>query len=332
MKIVVTGGTGFLGRHIVWRAAAAGAEVVFTGRNPRAAEEVMRHAAVPVRWQALEHGQPGAGAALSRAARHADALIHCAALSSPWGREEDFRRANVDSTAEVIAACRDNGLRRLVHVSTPSVYFDFRDRLAIREDAALPSPVNTYARTKLAAEALLREASLPELAILRPRALFGPWDQTLLPRLLRVMRHGKVPLMRGGRILLDLTYVDNAVDAVWLALTRPLPRALNTWNVSNGEPRELLDVLGLMAREFGLPLRTRRLPWPLVALMAQAMETVSTWSHGREPPMTRYSAGVLAFSQTLDIGALRAELGYQPAVSIDEGIRRHAAWWREQRT
>lgn len=328
MKILVTGGTGFLGRHVAWRAADEGAEVVFTGRNADAANEVIRHAPGPVRWQPLEHGDDGAAQAMTEAARSANVIVHCAALSSPWGAFDEFERANVTSTAEVIAACRANEVPRLVHISTPSLYFGFADRLAIREDAVLPPAANAYVLTKLAAERMVRDAGLPEVAILRPRALYGPWDQTLVPRILRVMTQGAMPIMRGGRIHLDLTYIDNAVEAVWRAATLPLPRAVNTWNVSNGEPRELLDVLTVMAREFGLPLRTRRVPWPLVDFVARCLEILARLGSGQEPPLTRYSAGVLAFSQTLDVSALRNDLGWQPKVGIDEGIRRHAKWWR----
>lgn len=330
MKLVVTGGTGFLGRHLVWRAAAEGAEIVFTGRNARAADEVIRHTTAPVRWQPLEHGDEAAERTLTEAAQSADAMVHCAALSSPWGAFDEFQRANVASTAEVIAACKANGVRRLVHISTPSLYFGFADRLAIREDADLPPSANDYVRTKIAAEQLIHSARLPEVAILRPRALFGPWDQTLVPRLLRVMTKGAMPIMRGGRIQIDLTYIDNAVEAVWLALTQPLPRAVNTYNVSNDEPRELIDVLTVMAQEFGLPLRTRKVPWLLVELIARGLETYARIGSGKEPPLTRYSAGVLAFSQTLDVSALRDELGWKPIVGINEGIRRHAEWWKRQ--
>lgn len=330
MKLVVTGGTGFLGRHLVWRAAAEGSEIVFTGRNARAADEVIRHTQAPVRWQPLEHGDEAAERTLTEAAQSADAMVHCAALSSPWGAFDEFQRANVASTAEVIAACEANGVRRLVHISTPSLYFGFADRLAIREDADLPPSANDYVRTKIAAEQLIHAARLPEIAILRPRALFGPWDQTLVPRLLRVMTKGAMPIMRGGRIQIDLTYIDNAVEAVWLALTQPLPRAVNTYNVSNDEPRELIDVLTVMAQEFGLPLRTRKVPWLLVELIARGLETYARIGSGKEPPLTRYSAGVLAFSQTLDVSALRDELGWKPIVGINEGIRRHAEWWKRQ--
>jgi nucleoside-diphosphate-sugar epimerase len=330
MKVLITGGTGFLGRHLVWRAAREGAEVVFTGRNARAAAEVMRLAPAPVQWQALSHGDATAERTLIEAARNADAIVHCAALSSPWGRYAEFHRANVVSTAEVIAACHAHDVPRLVHVSTPSIYFGFADRMGIREDAELPRPANDYVRTKLMAEELVKQAGLHGVAILRPRALFGPWDQTLMPRILRVMRKRALPIMRGGRIQLDLTYIDNAVEAAWLALTRPLPRRLCIYNVSNGEPRELADLLATMAREFALPLRTRKLPWPVVDVLARGMEVGARVLGGGEPALTRYSAGVLAFSQTLDVSGLRNELGWRPGVSIDEGMGRHARWWREQ--
>jgi nucleoside-diphosphate-sugar epimerase len=330
MKILITGGTGFLGRHLVWRAAAEGAEVVFTGRSSAAAQEVIRLAPRPVVWQALEHGSPDAASSLQTLAQGTDAIIHCAALSAPWGTAEAFHQANVASTQEVLDAGHAAGTRRLIHVSTPSLYFGFADRLDIREDDPLPPPANEYARTKAIAETLVKQNPLPESVILRPRALFGSWDQTLVPRLLRVMQRGPLPLMRGGNISIDLTYIDNAVDAVWLALTRPLLRPLVTYNISNGEPRRLREVLEVMAREFHLPLRTRRVPWPMVSMLARLLELRAKLGDGREPLLTRYSAGVMAFSQTLNIDALRHDLGYQPQVSIDEGIRRHATWLREQ--
>ncbi|PKM25216.1 MAG: NAD(P)-dependent oxidoreductase, partial [Gammaproteobacteria bacterium HGW-Gammaproteobacteria-12] len=133
MKILLTGGTGFVGRHIAWRLAAEGCEVVFSGRNRDAADEVQRHARAAMRFLPLEHGTPQASAALAEAARGADALVHCAALSAPWGSAEAFQRANVASTEEVITACRTQGVARLVHLSTPSLYFDFQDRLGVRE-------------------------------------------------------------------------------------------------------------------------------------------------------------------------------------------------------
>ena len=330
MKILVTGGTGFIGRHLVWKLAAEGCEVQFSGRNPEAAAEVIAHSPAPVRWLPLEHGSPLAKHLLADAGRGCDAIVHCAALSSPWGTPLAFAQANLDSTAEVINACRVNNIPRLVHLSTPSLYFNFSDRLGIREDQPLPPPVNEYARSKAQAEALLAEAGLAECVILRPRAVFGPWDGTLMPRLLRVMQRGAIPLMRGGQAQLDLTCVDNLVHAIWLALTRPLPRPLCLYNLSNGTPLAFSELLHKVAQHFELPLRTRRLPWRLVDRVAQVLELRARLGNGNEPLITRYGAGVLAFSQTLDISAIERELGYRPVISQDQGIAQHAQWWLAQ--
>jgi nucleoside-diphosphate-sugar epimerase len=230
----------------------------------------------------------------------------------------------------VLHACHTNAVKRLVHLSTPSLYFAFRDRLGIREDEPLPPPVNEYARSKALAETRVHTAGLAEAVILRPRAVFGPWDRTLMPRLLRVMRRGAIPLMRGGRAQLDLTCIDNLVHAVALSLTQPLPRAVCTYNVSNGTPISFEDLLHRVAEQFRLNLRTRRLPWRLVDAVTRALETSARMRNGNEPLLTQYGAGVLAFSQTLDLSAIHNELGYRPVVTQEEGICEYAQWWLAQ--
>ncbi len=330
MKILVTGGTGFLGRHIVWRLAELGHAVTFTGRQQSAADEVIKLSSAAVTFLALEHGEKNSQDLLVEVAQGMDAIIHSAALSSPWGSKSDFYKANVLSAQEVIVACQQNSIKRLVHISTPSLYFNFCDRLNIKESDALPSPVNSYAATKARAECLVKSANIPETVILRPRALFGPWDNTLMPRLLRVIERGAIPLMRGGNAQLDITYVENVVDAVVLSLTKSLPGSCNIYNVSNGEPYHIQDLLAQLAQHFSLPLRTKKVPWPLVFTVAKLMEYWASLWNTKEPPLTCYGVGVLAYSQTLDISAISKELGYQPRISIEEGLRRHARWFAEQ--
>lgn len=328
MKILVTGGTGFLGRHLVQRLARQGAEVVFTGRQDAVGAQVAALAGA-ARYVRVEHGAAGAAARLRDCAAGADAIVHCAALAAPWGRRAAFERANVDSTGEVLAACRAHAITRLVHLSTPSLYFSFADQLGIGEDAPLPPPVNAYARSKRAAEALVLQAALPQAVMLRPRAIFGPWDQALLPRLLRLMRYGRVPLLRGGRALVDLTYVDNVVDAVLLALRVEGASTPPVYNISNGEPVAVADLFGMISSAFGVPVATVQRPYWLADLAARALEAGARLAPGWEPPVTRYSLGAIAFSQTLDLRRARTELGYAPAVSVEEGIARTAAWYKE---
>jgi nucleoside-diphosphate-sugar epimerase len=331
MKIVVTGGTGFLGRHTVWRLAAQGHGVVFTGRNTREAAAVAALGERAVEFVAVDHGSATARAALSECCRDADAIVHCAGLASPWGDRQSFERSNVTAVEEVLAACREQGVARLVHISSPSIYFDFADRLTVHEDSPLPRPVNDYARTKRAAEALVLAARLPHSVILRPRAIFGPWDNALLPRLLRLIRLGHVPLLRGGRALIDMTYVDNAVDAIDAALALPTNPGgtAPVFNVSNGEPIEIRDLFTRISAAFGLPFSAAPRPYFAADLTARLFEAGARLAPGWEPPFTRYSLGAIAFSQTLDLSRAVSLLGYRPRVSLDEGIRRTSLWWRE---
>lgn len=333
MRIVVTGGTGFLGRHAVWRLAARGHDVVFTGRRRQEAALVQAHAARAVDFIEVDHGAPGAAATLSAGCRGADAIVHCAALASPWGSRRAFERSNVEAVREVLAACRAQGVAGLVHLSSPSIHFTFADRLLVREDAPLPRPVNAYARSKRAAEELVLAAALPHSIVLRPRAIFGPWDNALLPRLLRLVRLGRVPLLRGGRALVDLTYVDNVVDAIEAALALPAnpPGAPPVFNISNGEPIEVGALFARIAAAFGLPFEAAPRPYAIADLAARLLEAGARLAPGWEPPFTRYSLGAIAYSQTLDLSRARSLLAYRPGVSLDEGIRRTSLWWRETR-
>lgn len=331
MKIVVTGGTGFLGRHTVWRLAGRGHRVLFTGRNAREAAAVKSRTGGEVDFAALDHGAGESGAALAACCRGADAVVHCAALASPWGPRRSFERSNVAAVEEVLAACAEQGVARLVHISSPSIYFEFADRLQVREDRPLPRPVNDYARTKRAAEELILAAALPHSIILRPRAIFGPWDNALLPRLLRLIELKRVPLLRGGRALIDMTYVDNVVDAIEaaLALDANPPGMSPAFNISNGEPIEVGDLFERISSAFGMPLEARPRPYVVADLAARLLEAGARLMPGWEPPFTRYSLGAIAYSQTLDLSRAQSVLGYRPGVSLDEGIRRTGRWWRE---
>jgi nucleoside-diphosphate-sugar epimerase len=331
--IVVTGGTGFLGRHVVWRLAARGHRVVFTGRNAGQAAQVaaLAGAGADVDFVAIEHGADQARARLSACCRGADAVVHCAALASPWGSKRAFERSNVAAVDEVLAACREHRVASLVHISTPSIYFDYADRLQVREDSPLPQPANQYARTKRAAEELVLAAGLPHAVILRPRAIFGPWDNALLPRLLRMIRLGRVPLLRGGRALIDLTYVDNVVDAIEAALAlRSTPAGTAAiFNISNGEPLAVADLFARLSAAFEVPLQTAARPYLIADLAARLLEACARLVPGWEPPFTRYSLASIAFSQTLDLSRARSLLAYRPRVSVEEGLRLTSGWWRE---
>jgi len=324
---IVTGATGFLGMHVCERLRGMGWNVTGLGRNPSAGEALERAGVRFVRTPLEDR------TAVADACAGQDYAFHCAALSSPWGDYRDFHASNVQGTAHMLEGCLRHGVRRLIHVSTPSLYFDFRDRLAIKESDPLPPRfVNSYAKTKrLAEEAVLAAAGQGLAAvILRPRAIFGPRDSALFPRLLRANGESGIPMIGGGQALLDLTYVDNVVDAMLLGCSAPKEALGRAYNITNGEPvifREL--VTSLMSR-LGIPLRVRELPYPAAYGAAGLMELAHrALRRPGEPVLTRYAVGVLARSQTLDITEARERLGYAPRVPLQEGIETFARWWKE---
>src|SRR5262249_46317462 len=150
--------------------------------------------------------------AVAAACAGVDAVCHVGALSAPWGRAADFHAVNVGGTENVIVGCRAHGVGRLVYASSPSVVFDGRDHRALTEDAPYPRRLmSVYSLTKKIGEDRVRAASAAGLATvtIRPKAVFGPGDASLLPRLLLAARKKRLPQVGDGRNLVDLTYVEN---------------------------------------------------------------------------------------------------------------------------
>jgi nucleoside-diphosphate-sugar epimerase len=327
MNVLVTGATGFLGKTLTRRLLTLGVTVTAQGRNPAILAQLQNEGARPVQAELSD------APALLAASQDQQAVFHCAALSSPWGKKEDFYRANVQGTACVIQGCQSAGVKRLVYVSTPSIYFRFTSRLNVPEDAPLPArPVNLYAQTKLLAEGLVDQAfasGLPAITF-RPRAIFGPGDNAILPRLIGRLKTGRLPVIGDGQTLTDLTYVDNVVDALLLGLEAP-PAALGRkFNITNGQPVLLWEMVRDLCQALGYRYPRRRIPYRLADSAAALMEVLYRLLPGQpEPPLTRYMVSVVAQSSTLDISAARRLLGYAPRVSIEEGFERFIRSWKE---
>lgn len=314
--IAITGATGFLGGVLARRLLALGQPVIAMGRDRE------KLAALEALGAKTQHSDLSAGAPAADGLQ-ADVLVHCAALSSAWGRAADFRAANIEGTRSASLLARSIGARRFVHISTPSLYFRFRDQPGVGETADLPPPVNAYAATKREAEQIVLAATDLDPVILRPRGIYGAGDTALLPRLLRAARSGPLPLIRGGRAETDLTHVEDVADAILAAIKAPTNPAQRVFNISGGEPLAIRNIAEAAANRAGTNVRWRGIPAPLLIAAARAMETAARLHPQQpEPRITAYSAGLFAFTQTLDISAARAHLGWTPQICFDEGLAR----------
>lgn len=324
MKALVTGATGFLGGVATQRLARDGHQVIATGRDEKRGAAL---AADGVAFQPCDLLDTGR---LTELALGCEVVFHCAALSSAWGPSAAFDRANVEGTRSLIEASQRAGVGRLVHISTPGLYHSGESRRDIPEDAPLPPPVNDYVRTKKLAEELVLQAhreGLPSI-LLRPRGIFGPGDTALLPRVVRVLATGRLPVVGDGQTLVDLTYVDNVVDGMLAAATAPSAVLGRAYNLTNGEPILLWQLLEQFTLRLDLPPIRGRVSLRTVRAVATVLELLWRVLPLRgEPPLTRYGAELLAVDMTLDISAAREALGYAPAVSMDEGVERYLAWW-----
>ncbi len=318
MKVLVTGGTGFLGRYVARALHQRGDQVSLLGRNFSAAPDLLAQGARPVRADLRD------AAAVSQACAEMDAVCHCGALSAPWGQRADFLAINAGGTQSVIDGCRKHRVRRLVYISSPSVVFDGRDHHNLAESAPYPDRFTSiYALTKKLGEDFVRAASDVPSVILRPKALFGPGDQSLLPRLTAAARTGRLPQIGDGCNLVDLTYIENAAEAAVLALT--VPAAVGkTYTITNGEHARLWEVIRQVLQRLNISTPKRVLPVRLAWSAALLMEAAAALT-GREPLLTRYSVLILARTQTYDITAAQRDLGYQPRHSLAQGIEKTLA-------
>jgi nucleoside-diphosphate-sugar epimerase len=306
---VVTGATGGLGRVLVARLREQGRAVVAIGRNTDAGRELeaMGASFVPADLSDAD---------LLPILGNAGTVFHLAALSSPWGAEQDFVAANILATERLVTAARDAGCTALVFTSTPSVYTQAADRLGIDESSPLPSrPANAYARTKMAAERIVLaadSAAMRTIAI-RPKAIIGPYDKVLLPRLLRVAAKGTMPLPRGGKALLEPTDVRDVVAALLAAEARVEQAGGRVFNISGGVPITLKALAARVFAKIGRDVRFVPMPASLLLAIGTILKAAGHLRPGSpEPLLTRYGAMTLGWSQTFDLSAARTVLDWQP--------------------
>jgi nucleoside-diphosphate-sugar epimerase len=331
MKALVTGGGGFLGQAIVRLLRARHDDVRSFSRNPYPELQALE----------VEHlcGQLSDPDAVLRAVDGCDIVYHVAALAGIWGRYEDFYATNVEGTVNVIEACRQCRVNRLVYTSSPSVIFDGTDMEGVDESVPYPQQYKAYyPQTKAKAEQLVLQANGHDLATvaLRPHLIWGPGDNHLVPRILE--RGAKNQLRKIGErpCLVDTTYIDNAALAHIQVADQLGPDSSvsgKAYFISQGEPRPLWDIINDILDAGGLPRVTRTVS-PQTAYAAGAILEgfYRLFRLEGEPRMTRFLAEELSTAHWFDLSAAQRDFGFSPQVTFNEGMKRLRLWLEDGRS
>ncbi|WP_299494332.1 NAD(P)-dependent oxidoreductase [uncultured Shewanella sp.] len=318
MKAIITGATGFLGSHLVHYLEKQGYQVLALGRNEVKGRKLN---STQTRFKVVDLTHESHVIA---GFETADVIFHCAAFSSAWGSKEAFYLANVAATRHVLKAAKHHHIKRCVYVSSTSVYFNFTDKLDIKESQVLTSGfANEYAKTKyLGEQVMLNECGDTEVVIIRPRGIVGEGDTSIFPRILTLLDKGFFPLIAQGRALVDITYVKNVAHALYLAGTAPKINK-HCFNISNDEPMTVNTLINLLTRHTHQTVRFLPISYAILANIARVMEVIAKAFNAKEPLLTCYGAGLLAKSQTLDINAAKTRLGYSPIYDLEHGIKQY---------
>jgi nucleoside-diphosphate-sugar epimerase len=312
----VTGGSGFIGGRLIERLRAEGWDVRALARSERASQRVgaLGAEAVP--------GDLDDTAALRAGADGVDAVFHCAAKAGDWGARAEFERINVLGTENVLAAARDAGARRVVHVGTEAALMAGQPLVHVDEHTPLrPDSPALYPATKAKAELAVGAADGERLetVVIRPRFVWGRGDTTLLPVLVGLVESGRFRWIGGGTNVTDTTHVDNAVQGLWLGATEA--PAGSVYFVTDGDPVVFKDFVGAMIATQGVQAPDKAIPLGLARAAAAASE--GAWralKRPGRPPLTRFAVWASGLECTIEIARARRELGYAPVTERAAGL------------
>jgi nucleoside-diphosphate-sugar epimerase len=323
MRVLITGGNGFVGRHLVTALRERGDEprvLALPGENTSWLE---------TRGVPVDRGDVRSIASLEQAIRGTDGVIHLAAMMDVWRAIEDYRAVNVVGTANVCRAAMGARVQRVVHMSSSSVYGNAA-RGPIDETFPLAPLPDPYPVTKAEGDRLVQQLAAADglpAVILRPDQIFGPGDRLHFARMADRVRSGRSIVVGSGRNFVPFVYVSDVVQALLLALDHPA-RIGQAYNISTDRPLTQQGFLDAIARELAVPPPHVHVPYrALYAAGWLAERTAHLVGRTNRPPITRLGVSFLGSHVRIAVDKARRELGYTPQVPLKEAVQRTVDWY-----
>jgi len=328
VKILVTGATSLIGRHVVDLLVQRGDQVTVVQRGASAitgVEELRGDLAASVGLR-QDPQESLISEKLMSGMQGCDAIIHLAAKVGVSGRWDAFESINVEGTRRVIKAAMACAVPRFVHVSSPSVAHAGTSLVGAPAGAADPENVRGYyARSKALGEqiALAANGDSMKVVSLRPHLVWGPGDQQLVQRIIDRANAGRLQLVGSGQAFIDTTYIDNAASAIVAGVDNIDRAAGHTLVISNGQPRTVSEIIQRILQSAGVERSLKHVPATIAIAAGVAIEHVwQMLDKQDDPPMTRFLAEQLATAHWFDQRTTRTLLNWQPDIGLEEGFER----------
>jgi len=331
MKVLITGATGFLGSHIVDKCIELGDSVRVLVRKTSNLEYLKTHPSIE-----CVYGDLCDIDALKNATQGIDVIYHSAARVKAIGGREEFYNDNFYATKYLVDAAKENGVKRFVFVSSPSIFFEFADQCDIDESYPYPREyINLYSETKALAEKYVLESNSSDFitCALRPRGIWGPRDKTgYLPKVVASMMRGKFPDFSGGKeVLATICHVHNAADACVLAARSDCVGG-KAYFITDDEKIDVWTFFRDVGANFNLlPIKKKINPKILMFFggIFDFVWKIPVLARSFDLPLSRYAVGLMIYTSTYDISAAKRDFGYAPKIKQKLGLEELNRWIAE---
>lgn len=327
MNILVTGATGFVGKRVSQYLAQSHHTIMATGRNAHKAKDLTHP---HLTWK---FGSLNDESFCDEITQNIDLIIHAAGKVGTWGDYESYHLANVDATEKLINMAKKNKVSRFINISSPSIYFNFKDQYNVKEDFLPKKFSHHYAHTKYLAEEIVKKShsSIMGTVSLRPRLIIGAGDTNVLPRLIEMYKKNKLFIIGKGNNQISVTSIGNLLSAIDLCLKAPHHQLGQAFNIGDKEPIPYKDLLSQLMKNLHFTQKIKNIPYVLAYMLAKSIELISKMTRSKsEPVLLPISVGIISRSMTLDISKAKSLLGYHPVFTTQDGLKEFADWWKSK--